>query len=131
MIDLKNIWAPQIIAYAEIILDHDVIYNCWVLGRRDFTSVTSFDEMIEQIFDDLDSEHSLDRARSSSILPKELVDAISDFLSAIKDVDAAVERAGWSDAPESILASRLWQVAIDRANSLAGAAAKVGFKALR
>ncbi len=56
MIDFE-IWLPQIVGYCEFVVDDMRLRQAWI--KRDFseTSVTDFDELYEQIFDDLDASN--------------------------------------------------------------------------
>ena len=58
MIDFHDTWLPQIIGYAKLICSDDLVQS-WVYKNRNITSVNNFDELYEQIFDDLDSENIL------------------------------------------------------------------------
>ena len=119
MIDIKKVWIPQIVGYAEIVFARSSdLRDCWVLGQCYWTSVTSFDELIEQVFGDLDSNNLLEDAQIDSTVPEELVKSIRNFLSAIKETDQVNESGEWADVPEALLASAEWQTVIDRAGDL-------------
>ncbi|KMZ13537.1 hypothetical protein BHUM_01452 [Candidatus Burkholderia humilis] len=131
MIEVETVWIPQILAYAEIVLERESIQDCWVHCNCKSTSVTSFDEMIEQIFDDLDSDSLLETARSDANISLKIVNSIDELLIAIKKVDEAKESGSLANAPESLLASALWRIVADRAVDLINVAALVGYKSMR
>jgi hypothetical protein len=86
MIDFK-IWLPQIIGYCEFVADEVKLRRAWI--NRDFsaTSVTDFDELYEQVFDDLDADRFA--ADLDVLLPnsQRARAAISAFLASLKEVD--------------------------------------------
>lgn len=56
MIDIENVWIPQIIGYARLILG-DELERVWIDNEKGLNSVSDYDELYEQIFDDLDSKN--------------------------------------------------------------------------
>jgi hypothetical protein len=131
MIDINKTWIPQIIAYAEIVSDHDLIYKCWVSDECDSTSVTSMDELYEQIFDDLDSDNLLESAKRGSAAPSDVLEAITGFLDSIKKLDEDEASDDWSGIPERLLASASWQRVVDSAERLLSVSASTDYKAMR
>lgn len=56
MIDIQEVWVPQMLWYCELIADDKRL--AWAFNQepdRIWTSVTDYDELMEQIFDDLDA----------------------------------------------------------------------------
>ncbi len=49
-------WLSQIVGYCHFVADDLGVTRAWVDGDYSRTSITSFDELYEQIFDDLDSD---------------------------------------------------------------------------
>ena len=89
MIEFHETWLPQIIRYCELISDLRILRRAWVTEREIIiTSATGFDELYEQIFDDLDSD--LFQAEIAKNLPDntELSAAIIAFLETIRDTDS-------------------------------------------
>lgn len=89
MIGFHDAWLPQIIRYCELISDLRILRRAWVTEREIIiTSATDFDELYEQIFDDLDSD--LFQTEIAKHLPDntELGAAIIEFLEAIRNTDS-------------------------------------------
>jgi len=79
-------WLRQILRYCEFIAMDGAVRSAWIDHDYSHTSITDFDELYEQLFDDLDSDLFLEG------LPNLLPDvhcqrAIREFLLAIKAVD--------------------------------------------
>lgn len=55
MIDLEEVWLPQIVSYARLISSGQLEAE-WLGLQVASTSVTDLDELREQVFDDLDAE---------------------------------------------------------------------------
>ena len=49
-------WLSQIVGYCHFVADALGVQRAWRSGNYSQTSVTDFDELYEQIFDDLDSD---------------------------------------------------------------------------
>jgi len=56
MIEFKT-WLPQILGYCEFVADEKKLRQAWIKHDFSETSVTGFNELYEQVFDDLDSDH--------------------------------------------------------------------------
>ena len=87
MIDLETVWIPQIIRYARLIAEQETLRRSWMEGDRSQTSVTGFDELIEQVFEDLDAETLVEEAQLTQDLPPELIVLISGFLGTLSAFD--------------------------------------------
>lgn len=103
MIDFREVWLPQILRYALLIRDEAVLRRAWVDGRTDETSVVSPEELLMQVFEDLDSQALvLEASRHLPSLPG-LVDALKKFLQAMATWDRALSVTGeglmapWAD----------------------------------
>jgi hypothetical protein len=88
MIDMET-WLPQILDYCSFVVDEKKIRQAWV--DRDFseTSVTDFDELYEQVFDDLDAERFVTdlSMKWPTTAPERAV--IAEFLASLQDADRA------------------------------------------
>lgn len=102
-------WLPQIVGYCKFITDEAGLTRAWVNRDYSHTSVTDFDELYEQIFDDLDSDAcEMDLIAN---LPDDMVgrDAISAFLKTLREFNLHVERVDCSKQLERILLSKEWR----------------------
>ncbi|WP_155904999.1 hypothetical protein [Methylopila sp. M107] len=118
MIDLRGVWLPQIIGYAELIADESVLRASWFEHDRSRTSVTDFDELYEQIFGGLDVEDQLGLAVDEFHDDPEIVRLVSGFIDALRKLDQIVVKSGINHQPERILASAEWFAVRERANEL-------------
>jgi hypothetical protein len=100
-----DIWLPQILNYCILITDDNAVKRAWFEGNFSDTSVSSFDELYEQIFDDLDSDNF---ELESVGLREELVRSIRGLLRSLHEVDAMIENTNASQ-PEDIIVSTQWR----------------------
>jgi hypothetical protein len=113
-----QVWLPQILGYCNLILDDATLRGAWVNADRSRTSVVDFDELYEQLFDDLASQAVL--GEMGNLLPgeptKQMV--LSRFLGAILDVDVEVSRRPELKDAEALLRSDSWERVRDAARSV-------------
>lgn len=107
MIDLQE-WLRQIVGYTSFVLDQQLIREAWISGDHSKTSVTNFDELFEQVFDDLASQKMVQRFQRE--LPEEGQKnrAVNAFLNALLTVDAELNRRPELKDASSLLASPHW-----------------------
>jgi hypothetical protein len=109
MIEFKT-WLPQIVGYCEFVVDDMRLRQAWI--NRDFskTSVTDFDELYEQVFDDLDASHfamNLQRYLPNS---GRMATTIADFVATLQATDRVrTENTDLLDA-SLLLDSAQWQL---------------------
>lgn len=124
MIDFKN-WLSQILGYCALITNRPAMRRAWTESDYSATSVTDFDELYEQIFDDLDS------ANFESALPTFLpndpaaLDALQQFLLALQNADHMRSQHAELRRPVDLLSSDVWadvEVAAEQVQSLIGQA---------
>ena len=108
MIDFSD-WLRQIIGYCKIIAEDRIIRRSWIEGERSETSVTDYDELIEQIFDDLDADEMARSSHELSSSQEKVLGAVRDFLGTLNEFNDRVEAGEISNNPEVILASRGWK----------------------
>jgi hypothetical protein len=109
-------WFSQIVGYARFITDTPSIRRAWVEGDRSQTSVTDFDELYEQIFDDLDSGtfendlaiHFPDDAAARQVL--------ASFLREIRTIDALRSSNKELHSPAALLRSEEWSRLVEVAH---------------
>jgi hypothetical protein len=102
-----DIWIPQMVDYADWIASPDQVRRAWI--DRDFseTSVTNYDELWEQMFEDLDADGV--ETQMLAALDAERGAAIAKFLATLRAADAVfvADRRYWDMA--TILASDTWR----------------------
>ncbi len=107
MIDFRNVWLPQIIGYAVLIADDKALRSVWISGDQSLTSVISFDELIEQMFDDLDSEAMWSQHKGELVDRVSLQSSIDAFLRALLEADKPFGRKNCTDHA-ALLSSPIW-----------------------
>ncbi len=101
-------WLPQIVDYCGFILDDEKLRRTWIGRNFSETSVTNFDELCEQIFDDLDADNLVVVFSSKLQKSDGLQASIMEFLSSLhavefvcaldqkpKDVQMLLDSAQW------------------------------------
>jgi hypothetical protein len=137
MIDLLRTWLPQMIGYAEGLLDGRY-QQAWSEGDHSRTSVYYSGELYEQVFGDLYADTMLQEARLRLAEHRRLLDALDHFLGSLKRLDswieAHVDTEAWGGSGHriptnvhSIFQSQQWCDAQSSAAKLVFAAGEVGF----
>ena len=102
MIDIENVWVPQMIGYADLIADQAKLQSAFnQQSNALWTSVTSYDELVCQVFDDLDARGMLPALGKSSV-DESLKGALETFVRHFDSFDKNLE------GPEPDLASAEW-----------------------
>lgn len=109
MIDFEQVWLPQIIEYARLISTGQ-LEDQWFGRTGLITSVTSPDELHEQIYDDLDANAIWFEARQNAGMPACAASAIDSFLTALNEIA--------SNEAAIVVGSRAWAKVKDAANSV-------------
>lgn len=111
-------WLSQITGYCRFVTDEVSLRRAWIDGDFTQTSVTDFDELYEQIFDDLDS----DVCEESLIewFPDDLIvrDSVSAFLNALRDVNQSIDGSNEPLRHEYLLRSSGWHRVVCAAESV-------------
>lgn len=136
MIDFFRTWLPQIIGYAEMVED-GTLQKAWAEGDRSRTSVHYSDELVEQVFGDLNADEMMWEARQQLKPHPTLAQALELFLHSLRRLDAWIEdhvdTAVWREGEPippsvgSIFQSQEWWVAEKDAASVIAAARDAGF----
>jgi hypothetical protein len=108
MIDFKDIWLPQIISYAAFIADENTVRDVWISGDQTITSATSYDELYEQVFGDLDSKAIWKDHKKELSDKANLQLSIDDFLNNFLLVDAQFGKRNCTDHA-ALLMTPLWK----------------------
>ncbi|MFN7550400.1 MAG: hypothetical protein ACK59M_14860 [Pseudomonadota bacterium] len=111
-------WLPQILAYARFLADSDAVRRAWIDGDLSETSISDFDELYEQIFDDLDSKSFLEGL--PTYIPSEAVaqELIRRFLSEIESIDVARANDQSLATAASLVGSHEWSRVAEIAREL-------------
>ncbi len=110
-------WLSQILGYCRFVTDTVGLWRAWVNGDFSHTSVTGFDELYEQIFDDLDSD-SIEIG--AEYLAEDLAarEALSTFLNAVRSADKSREINLELISPENLLRSDEWNRVVKAAEKV-------------
>lgn len=111
-------WVTQIVGYGDLILNDAALRNAWIDGDRTTTSVTNFDELYEQIFDDLDSsamEQEFERTGKAS---EGQLQSVKAFLQQILVVSKQIKMNPSLSDSAALLASGHWQGVVKAARVL-------------
>ncbi len=101
-------WLSQIVGYCQFVADDFAVRRAWMNGDYSKTSITSFDELYEQIFDDLDSdvlEKDLSIYMSDD---SEVREALAAFLEQIRYINTQREHNRELSSTAELLASKDW-----------------------
>jgi hypothetical protein len=102
-------WLSQIVIYCRFVLDTVGLRRAWVEGDALRTSVTGFDELYEQIFDDLDSdgmERQLAMQLSNDSAARQ---ALSGFLESLRNVGDLRQTRSELQSAAALIRSPEWQ----------------------
>jgi len=102
-------WLDQMIRYCRFVADDAALRRAWIGGDFSSTSLTDFDELFEQVFDDLDSdgvERELDQHLPDDDAGKE---ALGQFLQALRAADEQRRHDIRLLQPSELLSSIPWQ----------------------
>ena len=103
-----DVWIEQITRYARFVADPNAAKRPWIDGDLSRTSISGFDELYEQVFDDLDSDR-LETEMLAHLASAEQRQAVAAFLEALRQMDRE-----WSADPKlnsaaGLLGSPSWQ----------------------
>ena len=120
MFDFHRGWLPQILGFATVIADGE-LEPAWTQGNSRRSRVASFDELYEQVFEDLKAEAVLHELAAHLPGEVERQEAIASFLRALAQVRLQV--ASFPELRDSrrLFASRSWAHLRGAAESLRGA----------
>jgi len=85
-----DVWTDGILSYCELIVHDTALKKTWVDHDRSITSVVDFDELIEQIFGDLDADNlevEMLRGIAKTYGATDLSEALRIFLAAMREAD--------------------------------------------
>jgi hypothetical protein len=96
-------WASQ------FVLNKEQIASVWVDKKKGVTSVTEFDELYEQLFDDLDMDEFERDLPSLDMVDTDSRNKLIDFLNGVRDVDNAIKGTSSLQDPARLLESNPWK----------------------
>ena len=107
MLDFHRGWLPQILGFAAIIADGE-LEAAWLHGPSRRSRVASFDELYQQVFEDLEAEAVLPELRTHLPGQVERQEAIATFLRAIAHLHLQVEADPALRTPRRLVATNAW-----------------------
>lgn len=114
-----DIWIPQMVGYAALVNDEALLRRAWLEHDTSETSVTDYDELYEQIFDDLDADNL--EAEMLRLLDPTRAGAIRRFLAAIRGGNRVIESDNRYVDMGTLLASDVWRAVRQAARDVVGA----------
>jgi hypothetical protein len=102
-----EVWIPQIVGYADWVSDPKNTWRVWVEGDHSETSVTDYDELYEQVFDDLDADGV--ETEALAVLDAQRGQAIREYLQAMRDADDAIAADSALSDASVLLKSDAWR----------------------
>lgn len=125
--DFRSNWLPQILGYAEFIVDRDTVYDAWVKEETLRTSIISVHEMFDQMFDDFIDNDILENI--ANYLPENdtFSSEIAKFIDCTISLEHWVTDQGDDVLPEDVLASVPWLNLSEQAKILLKEANRSGF----
>ena len=108
MIDFK-IWLSQIIGYCEFVANDVKLRHAWINCDFSETSVTDFDELYEQVFDDLDAERFAADLQAHLPNAEQARITIAEFLSSLQEMDRSRSESPHLLNASALLDSGQWQ----------------------
>lgn len=112
-----QIWLLQIVGYCQFVTDTVGLRRAWIDRNFSRTSVTNFDELYEQIFDDLDSDN-FENELAVHLPDVTARKAVSEFLDSIRVVDQRREVNMKLDDPKNLLQSDEWRCVVKAAERI-------------
>lgn len=109
MIDFKT-WLPQIVGYCELVVDDMMLRRAWIEHDFTETSVTDFDELYEQVFDDLDAGHFAANLHTHLPNSERMATTIAEFIETLQEMDQVRTESSALRNASSLLNSGQWQL---------------------
>jgi len=102
-------WLSQIVGYAKLIAASPDLRRAWINGDPSITSAMDFNELFEQVFDDLDSDAF--EAKLIAYVPEdpEARAALCEFLEALRRTDQIREQRSELRNATALLRSTVWR----------------------
>jgi hypothetical protein len=83
-------WLRQIGRTCRFLADEKKLQDAWVHGDTSGTSIVDFDELYEQLFDDLDSDAFQEGLKQYLPYDSATESALNSFLDSVRKVDSAM-----------------------------------------
>lgn len=108
-------WLTQIVEYSRFISSALSVRRAWIEADYSKTSVTDFDELYEQVFDDLDSDVIEQELGSHFPTSDSKRQALAAFLEELRVVDIKRSVDSRLKSPAALLASNEWSRLVEAA----------------
>jgi hypothetical protein len=105
-------WVEQVVRYARFVADEQGVRKAWIERDCSRTSVTGFDELFEQIFDDLDSYSFRQRKDTNQRVSPRAHNLIVDFLDQATAIDRVRSEHRRLVAVSELLESEDWSTLV-------------------
>lgn len=109
MIAFEN-WLPQVIGYCDFLLDDEKLRRAWINHDFSDTSVTDFDELYEQIFDDLDAKKFAENLFEYLPNSKMVAAAVAAFIASLQEMDQVRAKNSELTKASLLLDSCQWHI---------------------
>ena len=103
-----DVWIDGIVSTCQLISDEEVFRKAWLENDKSITSIINYDELYEQIFDDLDSDAYERLLPSMEKLSDNKRKLISRFLCSLREFDKETEQDEQFKSPDTLLGSVEW-----------------------
>lgn len=102
-------WVNNMASAAKVACDEEALRQAWLHGDLSGTSAFEFDEFVEQVIGDADTENMLPLIHKELGSDPRLSAALVEFVAALTKVDRWVEARAFPPSPDEILRSDAWQ----------------------
>ena len=109
-------WMPQMVGYAKLITASADLRRAWIDRDPSITSAMDFDELFEQVFDDLDSDAFDTKLIAYIPVDPEARAALSEFLEALRRTDQVREQRPELRDALALLSSAEWHLVKEAAS---------------
>jgi hypothetical protein len=106
-------WLSQMLGYCHFVIDTLGVRRAWVSKDYSQTSITNFDELYEQIFDDLDSDRLEERLNVYLRDNPELREALAAFLQELRAISDQRDRIRKLASDSTLLESEEWSRVVE------------------
>jgi hypothetical protein len=133
-----QVWLPEILALADLVVDEVALRKAWVKGDRSRTSIYYPGELCDVVDDLTDGLENREEIRKRLVKEPALAEALEEFLRWVERfwfaTEAAMDTASWgkgdmiADA-DSVFRSHEWKRLRDHARLTVALAEQAGFNA--
>jgi hypothetical protein len=104
-----EVWIDGIVGTASFLADHAKVERAWTGADSSFTSITSFDEAYEQLFDDLAATEYLEEYSGRAELSEGQRKTLREFVTVVERADKRPFVSNGQLDVRALLASAAWR----------------------